>query len=83
MSEYAFLPMDVEGNKITIYEPYGSMISEEHSCEKLSGTAKYICLCMKNIQDKKSFLKDVATSIKQMQSEIIRNTLKSKAISSL
>lgn len=83
MNAFAFLPMDVDGDKVTIYEPYGSMISEEHSCEKLSGTAKYICLCMKNIQDKKSFLQNVAVSIKQMQSNMINNAIKSKAICSL
>ena len=83
MREFTFLPMDVDGDKVTIYEPYGSMISKEHECEKLSGTAKYICLCMKNIQDKKSFLQDVVVSIKQMQNDMINNALKSKAICSL
>lgn len=83
MNAFAFLPMDIDGDKVTIYEPYGSMVSQEHSCEKLSGTAKYICLCMKNIQDKKAFLQDVAVSIKKMQSNMIQNAIRSKAICSL
>lgn len=83
MKAFAFLPMEVDGDQVTIYEPYGSMISQEHSCEKLSGSAKYICLCMKNIQDKTSFLQDIAVSIKKMQSNMINNAIKSKAICSL
>ena len=83
MNAFAFLPMDIDGDQVTIYEPYGSMIKQEHSCEKLSGTAKYICLCMKNIKDKKSFLQNVAVSIKQMQSNMINNAISSKVICSL
>ncbi|WP_458700106.1 hypothetical protein ACKGJI_09780 [Sulfurospirillum sp. 1307] len=83
MKDYTFLPMDVDGDKVTIYEPYGSMISKKYSCEKLSGTAKYICLCMNNIEDKKAFLKDIVNSIKQIQTNMIRNAINSKAIFSL
>lgn len=83
MKEFAFLPMNIEEEKVTIYEPYGSMISKVHSCDKLSGTAKYVCLCLKNIQDKKAFLQDIAVSIKKMQRDMISQALKSKAICSL
>lgn len=78
-----FLPMSVEQDKVIIYEPYGSAIKNELQCDELSGSAKYICLCMKNIEDKKTFLKDVATSIRAMQRDMISTALKSKAIYSL
>lgn len=78
-----FLPMSVEEDRVFIYEPFGSAVSNELECDKLSGTAKYICLCMKNIQDKKAFLENVATSIRKMQSDMINTAIKRKAICAL
>lgn len=78
-----FLPMSVKDDRVIIYEPYASVISKDFSCEQLSGGAKYICICLKNIQDKTQFLQDIAISIKNMQRDMISKTLKSKAIYSL
>lgn len=83
MKQDAFLPMSVEEDRVFIYEPYGSAISKELECDKLSGSAKYICLCLKNIQDKKAFLQDITASIKVMQSDMIKNAIRRKAICAL
>jgi hypothetical protein len=83
MSQFAFLPMSVREDSVLVYEPFGSMISKQYSCDKLSGSAKYICLCLKNIQDKKTFLQNIASSIKDAQRDMINNAMRSKAIYSL
>ena len=78
-----FLPMSIKEDSVVIYEPYGSAISKGLECEKLSGSAKYICLCMKNIQDKKAFLQDIVLSIKDMQNDMINKALNQRTISYL
>lgn len=69
-----FLPMSIKDDSLIIYEPYGSMISRKYECDKLAGSEKYICLCLKNIQDKTTFLSKIASSIRNMQSKMINQT---------
>lgn len=83
MNEFAFLPMSIKEDSVIVFEPYGSMISKEYSCEKLSGSAKYICICLKNIQDKKTYVTNIALSIKKIQRDMISKAIKRKAICSL
>jgi len=78
-----FLPMSVEEDRVFVYEPYGSKISQEFACDELSGSDKFICLCLKNIQDKKAFLQDITLSIKKMQRDMIQKAISRKAICAL
>jgi len=79
----AFLPMSVKEDIVFVYEPYGSKISQEFDCEKLSGGDKFICICLKNIKNKKAFLKDIALSIKKIQRDMIQKAKLRKAICAL
>lgn len=78
-----FLPMSVEEDRVYVYEPYGSLVSKDLECQELSGSAKYICLCMKNIQNKQEFLKKLVASVKEKQAEMIQSAIKRKAICAL
>jgi len=78
-----FLPMSIEEDRVFVYEPYGSKISQEFDCDELSGSDKFICLCLKNIQDKKAFLQDIAHSVKKMQRDMIQKAKSHKAICAL
>jgi len=75
--------MSVEEDRVFVYEPYGSKISQEFDCHELSGSDKFICLCLKNIKDKKAFLQDVALSIKKIQRDMIQKAKLRKAICAL
>jgi len=78
-----FLPISVEEDRVFVYEPYGSKISQEFDCDKLSRSDKFICLCLKNIKDKKAFLQDITLSIKKMQRDMIQKAKLHKAICAL
>lgn len=78
-----FLPMSIEEDRVFVYEPYGSKISQEFDRDELSGSDKFICLCLKNIQDKKAFLQDIAHSVKKMQRDMIQKAKSRKAICAL